>query len=70
LSKVVKTIKIRSQEIFVTENSGQQSNGMTSNFLLYRTSQGSAPLTADMFRQKRSQGPLRILPVLLQYPVR
>jgi hypothetical protein len=54
----------------VTENSGQQSNGMTSNFLLYRTSAGAAPLTADMFRQKRSQGPLRVLPVLLQYPVR
>lgn len=67
LSKIVKTIKIRSQEIFVLENSEQHSNGAdVADILHYRTT--TAPLTADLFRQKRSQGPLRVLPLLLQYP--
>ncbi|KAL0487682.1 folliculin [Acrasis kona] len=66
--RIVKTIKIRSQEVFLMENSRHQTNNLTSNFLLHRTSSGAAPLTADMFRQKRTQGPLRVLPLLLQYP--
>jgi len=74
--KIIKLIKTRSQQIFLEEKERQKRSG-SSNALNedgtnsedngYRFFHSGGPLSADLFRQKRSKGPMRDLPILLQY---
>nr|CAG4708896.1 unnamed protein product [Naegleria fowleri] len=75
--KIVKLIRTRSQQIFLEEKEKQKRSG-SSNALNeegnnvedhgYKFFHAGGPLSADLFRQKRSKGPMRDLPILLNYP--
>ncbi|EFC49133.1 hypothetical protein NAEGRDRAFT_63144 [Naegleria gruberi] len=77
MGRIVKLIRARSQQIFLEEKEKQKRSG-SSNALNedgtnaedhgYRFFHSGGPLSADVFRQKRSKGPMRDLPLLLNYP--
>ncbi|KAG2392812.1 hypothetical protein C9374_011537 [Naegleria lovaniensis] len=75
--KIVKLIRTRSQQVFVEEKEKQKRSGSTNALNEegnnvedhgYKFFHAGGPLSADLFRQKRSKGPMRDLPILLNYP--